>query len=169
LLGGQIFPDTQTSNIYRASVASPTSWSLWGQLPYAMSFGQAITFGNDNDGYMYVFGPGTGADNTGETAIVRAPLHDLSTSKWKDVARIPAVISHSQIAFIYDRLWFFGGSGLSAIFTCWQKLKYNLYGTLVVAYGETTRALFHATDNKTYPFMALGYPYWKTDFGPVIF
>ena len=179
LLGGQFFYDSPTSNIYRATVANPTSWSAFSNLPYAMSFCQAVTFGDLADGYVYLYGQGQGAPPYGDTRIVRAHLNDPST--WVDVVTvggvtvvpgfgvIPAVISHSQLAVIYDRFWLFGGSGQSGIFTNWQYLKYDYYNPDVVAYATTTRTTFRATDNKNNPFQALGFPYWKTDFGPIIF
>lgn len=162
LLGGQFFPDTPTSNIYSATTLHPTIVYPLGFLPYEMSFCQLINIGGFSDGYAYMFGQGNGAPTDG-TRIIRAPLNSLT--QWVDVVdSIPGVISHSQAAVIADRIWLFGGSGESAIFCCWQQLKYGYYDPRVVSYGTSSRTVLNNTDNLDDPFKALGFPYWKTDY-----
>lgn len=162
LFGGQLFPDRPTSNIYQAAVTNPTFVYHLGALPYEMSFCQLINVGGFSDGYAYLFGQGQGAPAIG-TRILRASLSSLT--QWADVVdSIPGVISHSQAAIIYDRIWLFGGSGESAIFTCWQQLKYGYYDPKVLSYANSSRTVFNSSDNIDGPFDALGFPYWKTDY-----
>lgn len=159
LLGGQDFPDSIFNEIYRAPVMTPTFWQADGYLPYPSSYGHFLPMGND--GYYYGLSPG--ATPTGFTTIVQVSLNNIT--QWINTLQvIPAVISHSQAAIVYDRFWFFGGSGLSAIFTCDQVLKYPYTHPTVVAYGTNTRTIFQQTDNLNQPFEALGIPYWLTDY-----
>jgi hypothetical protein len=159
LLGGQLIANSMINTIYRAAVSAPFSWQIDGYMPYSTSYGQFFPMGNN--GYYMGHSPGDAA--TGFTAILQAPLNSIT--QWVDTKQIvPAVLSHSQSAIIYDRLWFFGGSGLSAIFACEQMLKYDYGNPTVVAYGNNTRTNFQATDNLNEPFLALGIAYWRTDY-----
>jgi hypothetical protein len=159
LLGGQDFPDHTLNTIFRAPVLTPTFWQSYGYMPYATSYGQFFPMGNDG----YYVGPSPGDKGTGFTTVIQAPLNSIT--QWIDTLQvIPAVISHSHGAIIYDRLWLFGGSGSSAIFASDQLVKYDYYNPTVVAYGQNTRTNFQATDNLNEPFLALGIPYWKTDY-----
>lgn len=170
ILGGQIFPDEVVNTIFRAPVSAPFIWQPFGFMPYATSYGAFFPFGNDG----YYIGPavGDGYDAaTTFTPIVQVPLNSLT--QWIDIRQyVPAVLSHSQTAIIYDRLWFFGGSGMSAIFACEQLIKYPIYtnyvelqyNTTVVAYGTITRTIMQSSDNLDNPFLVLGIPYWKTDY-----
>lgn len=159
LLGGELNPDTPTKNIYSAALTSPFSWVFDGYAPYLTSYGSLFSVG----GNLYYMGPSPGDAGTGFTTIIQASLN--TPTIWQDTGQtVPAVLSHSQSAIIYDRLWFFGGSGLSAIFACEQQLKYAPDFPPAVAYGFATRTLFQETDNATDPFQALGTPAWKTDY-----
>jgi hypothetical protein len=160
LLGGQLSALTNTSHIYTATVVAPTAWTqAVGQLPYPTSYGQFFTVGSQG----YYMGPSPGDAGTGFTTILQCSIGNLT--RWTDTLQIvPAVLSHSQTAIICDRLWFFGGSGLSAIFACEQILKYSYTDPTVISYGNITRTVFQSTDNVNEPFLALGIPYWKTDF-----
>lgn len=159
LLGGQLNPLTTTSTVYTATVASPLSWSSFGHLPYPTSFGQVFTMGNDG----YYIGPSPGDAGTGFSTIVQC--HLSNPALWADFKQVvPASISHSQLAIMVDRFWFLGGSGLSAIFACEQMLKYDFNNAVVLAYGNITRTVLQMTDNVNEPFLALGIPYWKTDY-----
>lgn len=160
LLGGQLSTLTNTRHIYTATVAAPTIWTqVVGQLPYPTSYGQFFAVGSQG----YYMGPSPGDAGTGFTTILQCSITNLT--RWTDTLQIvPAVLSHSQTAIICDRLWFFGGSGLSAIFACEQMLKYSYTDPAVVSYGSITRTVLQATDNVHEPFLALGIPYWKTDY-----
>ena len=159
LYGGQLTPDAATGAIWTASTSDPTFWYPDGYLPWPCSFGQFVTAGNDG----YLFGPMPGSAPMGYTHIVQS--HISAPETWIDIKRfIPANISHSQVAIIYDRIWFFGGSGETGIFACNQNLKYPLYSSVVEGYGQATRVLFPMTNNVANPFLALGFPYWKTDY-----
>jgi len=159
LLGGQNAPASPINAIFRAPVSAPFIWQSYGSLPYVTSYGQFFPMGNDG----YYIGPASGDGYSGFTNILQVPLNSLT--QWIDTKQlVPAVLSRSQGAIIYDRLWFFGGSGLSAIFACEQLLKYPLTNATVIAYGNITRTVVQSTDNLNEPFAALGIPYWKTSY-----
>lgn len=161
LLGGELNPNNTTNAIYRAPVSAPYIWQSAGFMPYPTSYGQFFPFGSDG----YYMGASPGDAGTGFTTIVQVSL--ASFSQWIDTKQvILASLSHSQTAIIYDRLWFFGGSGLSAIFTCEQVLKYPLNYPTAITYGNITRTTVANTDNLNEPFLALGVPWWKTDYLP---
>lgn len=158
LFGGLLDPNTPTDAIYSAPVSSPLSWAVSGALPYPGGHGQFVATGNDG----YIIGPFVGP-NTTYTPILQCSLS--SPNEWVDVIQtVPGVISHSQLAIIYDRIWLFGGTGLTAIFACNQKLKYNLSSLRVKNYGTRTRTTVQATDNLTNPFEAVCIPWWRTDY-----
>jgi hypothetical protein len=159
LYGGLLNPNTPTQQIWDAPVTSPTSWMLDGYLPYPTAHGQFITMGNDG----YLIAPVVGAAPTGFTPILQCHLGQ--PSMFMDTQQVVrGVISHSQVAIIYDRVWFFGGSGSTSMFACNQILKYPLNSPVVQAYGQITRVLLPATDNLDNPYQALCFPYWKTDY-----
>ena len=159
LLGGQTSFNTAVKTIYQATIDDPTTWIFAGNMPYNTSYGAYFPVGQTS----YYIGPSPGDARTGFTTILQSSPNGLG--EWFDTTQVvPAVISHSQSAIIYDRLWFFGGSGLSAIFTCDQLLKYDYHDPTVVAYGNDTRTIFQSTDNTDQPFLALGMPYWRTDY-----
>lgn len=159
LYGGSQSPNTATNFIWSAPRSNPLLWQHDGYLPYATAHGQFITMGNDG----YMFGPMVGAAPTGFTPILQCRLS--TPNIFLDTQQvIRGVISHSQVAFIADRIWFFGGSGSTAIFACNQNMAYNFYNATAHAYGQITRAIYPVTDNLNNPFLALGFPYWKTDY-----
>lgn len=159
LYGGINNSNSPSSEILISSITSPTSWQVSSTLPYATAFGQIITVGNDG----YIIGPMVNANAGGFTSILQfslsSPTSVLDTGQF-----VRGVISHSQVAIIYDRIWLFGGSGERAMFACNQNLKYDLYDAVVHTYGQITRVIFPVTDNLNNPFEALGIPYWKTDY-----
>ena len=161
LFGGNTGLTTITNAIQSAPITNPTSWSFVGSLPYATSFSQFITVGNDG----YIIGPMVGQTPfTGFTPIVQAHLNTPTT--WFDTQKyVSGQISHSNIAMIYDRVWLFGGSGSTTIFACNQLYKY-VYAdnSNVQNYSQITRVIFPATDNLDDPYSALCYPYWRSDY-----
>jgi hypothetical protein len=159
LYGGQLDPDIPTSAIWSASINDPTVWSLDGYLPYPTSFGQFVSAGNIG----YIIGPMAGSAPTGFTPIIQCDL--AVPNVFQDTLQtVRGVISHSQLAVIYDRIWLYGGSGLSAIFACNQQLKYNFYDPIVMAYGYITRTNLQSIDNADNPYLALCFPYWKSSY-----
>lgn len=167
LLYGGLQSQGQTTNaIWKASVTSPTVWSADGYLPYATAFGKFFAIGNC--GYIVgpmasLASPNPQLNPTGFTPILKCSLSQPNV--FLDTQQVVrGVISHSQLAIIYDRVWLFGGSGESAIFACNQELKYDYYNTDVQAYGQITRALLPLTDNLNSPYSALCMPYWLTDY-----
>lgn len=158
IFGGLLAPDTPTSGIYYAPVSNPTSWAISGALPYPCGFGQIAITGNDG----YIYAPCAGPSTT-YTPILRCSLN--TPNYWVDTQQtVPGNISQSQLAIVYDRLWLFGGSGLTAIFACNQSLKYNLSSLRVQNYGNRTRTAVQSTNNLTNPYQAVGIPWWKTDY-----
>lgn len=158
LFGGQLTPDTPTNTIISAPVGSPLVWHLTGLLPWSCSFGQFVNIGGDG----YIFGPMSGVTTT-FTSILRCNLTDPNA--WVDTQRIiRGVISHSQSAIVADRVWLFGGSGLTAIFACNQVLKYVPSYPKAANYGNITRTVVPNTDNINSPYQALCIPWWRTDY-----
>lgn len=159
MYGGLTSPNTATSFIWKASTLNPTAWSLDGYLPYATAHGQFVTVGEDG----YMIGPMVGAAPTGFTPILQCHLN--APNSFVDTKQIVrGVISHSQIAIIYDRIWLFGGSGETAIFACNQTSKYDFYNPTIVSYGQKTRLLLPLINNLDNPYQAVCIPYWKTDY-----
>jgi len=159
MYGGDTAVNAPSNNIISAPITSPTSWQLDGYLPYATAFGQFVTVGNDG----YLIGPMVGSAPTGFTTILQCHLNNPNAF-WDTQMVVRGVLSHSQLAIIYDRVFIFGGSGESAIFACNQQLKYNFYNGIVQAYGNITRVVLPATDNVDKPFQALGMAVWLTDY-----
>lgn len=158
LFGGLLAPDTPSAGIYYAPVSSPTTWAISGALPYGGGFLQMAITGNDG----YIFGPFDGPSTT-YTPILKCNLNN--PNYWVDTQQtIPGNISQSQLAVIYDRLWLFGGSGLTAIFACNQSLKYNITSLRAINYGYRSRTVVQSIDNLTNPYQATGMPWWKTDY-----
>lgn len=158
LFGGQLTPDTPTNTIISASVGAPLSWNITGLLPWSTAFGQFVNIGGDG----YIFGPMVGPTTT-FTSILRCNLSNPNA--WVDTQQIiRGVISHSSLAIIYDRVWLFGGSGETAVFACNQILKYKPAALKAVNYGNITRVTVPNTDNINSPYLALGIPWWRTDY-----
>lgn len=159
LYGGLTSPTNPTNYIFGAATVTPNTWIHDGYLPYKTAHGQFVTVGNDG----YMIGPMPNAPFTGFTPILQchltAPNIFFNT---QEVVR--GVVSHSQLAVIYDRIWLFGGSGETAIFACNQELKYNFTNPTVQAYGQITRVLLPLTNNLNNPYQALCFPWWKSDY-----
>jgi hypothetical protein len=161
IFGGLILPDTPTNLIWSAPVSNPLSWAVTGALPYAAASGKFINIGGDG----YIFTPTVNpVPTTSFCNILRANLQ-VNPNLWLDTLRtIPANLSNSQMAVIYDRIWFFGGSGLTAMFACNQVIKYSFTEPKVHNYGFITRTVFQSTDNINNPLLALSIPWWLTDY-----
>jgi hypothetical protein len=159
IFGGLLFPDTPTNTIFSASVASPLAWAISGALPYPCASGQFINIGGDG----YMFTPVSGG-NTTYTNILQSNLY-VNPNLWFDTQQIiPGVISHAQMAVIYDRIWIFGGSGSTAMFACNQNIKYSFITPKVVNYGTISRTTLQMVDNLNNPYAALSIPWWLTDY-----
>lgn len=159
LLGGQTSSNIPTNVIYSASVVNPLIWQEVGNLPYNTSYGQLLVIGSN----AYYIGSSSGGNSNGFTTILQSSF--TTPTVWTDTRQVvPAVLSHSQSGIIYDRLWFFGGSGLSAIFACEQLVKYPSDYPAAVDYGNITRTVLQSADNLNQPFLALGIPWWKTSY-----
>lgn len=161
IFGGLLFPDTPTNLIWSAPVSSPLAWAVTGALPYQAAAGKFINIGGDG----YIFTPTVSpTPSTSFCNILRANLQ-INPNLWLDTQRtIPANLSHSQMAVIYDRIWFFGGSGLTAMFACNQNIKYSFTAPKAFNYGFISRTVFQATDNINNPALALSIPWWITDY-----
>lgn len=160
IFGGLLAPDTPTNAIYTASVSLPTSWQITGVIPYPSANGHFIAVGNDG----YIIAPMSNpVPTTTYTPIIQCSLSNPNAWIYTQQV-VPGNISHGQMAMIYDRIWLFGGSGLTAIFACNQKLKYSLTALRTINYGNATRTVVQATDNLNEPLQALGMPWWLTDY-----
>lgn len=158
LFGGLLFSDVPTNTIISAPVSTPLAWGITGLLPWSTGHAQFVNIGGDG----YIFGPMVGPTTT-FTSILRCNLSNPNA--WVDIQQtIPGVISHSQVAIVYDRIWLFGGSGETAIFASNQILKFSVLSPKAINYGHITRVTVPTTDNLHSPYLATGMPWWRTDY-----
>jgi hypothetical protein len=161
IFGGLLFPDTPSNLIWSAPVSSPLNWAVTGALPYECALGKFINIGGDG----YIFTPTVSPTPTTSFCNILQANLQVNPNLWYDIQKtIPANLSNSNIAVIYDRIWFFGGSGLTAMFACNQQLKYSFIEPKVYNYGFISRTVFQATDNINNPLLALSIPWWLTDY-----
>jgi len=159
LLGGLFKEDSPTKNIYRALLTAPTLWGIGGYLPYEICYSQFATIGSK--GYLFTQGAFTGTQDYLTTILrcnISAPFNWIDT-----LHNVPGDITQSQLAVIYDRLFLFGGNGISIIVTCKQNLKYHPAYQPAVDYGDLARTQFQAASTLD-RFIVLGFPPWKTDY-----
>lgn len=166
LLGGLFDPGLPTSKIYAASLALPTFWTADGYMPWPVSYGQYCTIGAQG----YLFTQGAVTNGSTSTLILQTQLNNF-VATWKDTkVYIPGVVSQSQLAIIYDRIWLFGGNGNTSIFSCNSIIKYPVvpslspYYAAAQAYGNITRTQYQALSNPLDRTNLLGFPYWRTDY-----
>jgi len=160
LLGGLFLPLSPTKNIYSADLSNPLIWGIAGSLPYACCYGQFLTIGGQ--GFLFTQASVT-VTQPYLTRIFRCDL--TQPVNWVDTQSvIPGVLTQSQFAIIYDRIFAFGGNGISQIFCCDQTIKYIPSNVRVVAYGEVTRTEYDAISDPFEKTQLLGFPYWKTDY-----
>lgn len=132
--------------------------------PTKFAFGDGYSFNNITGGIGHL--------STGDTVTFLpngfTPILQCSLSQpnvfLDTLTYVRGSISHTNLAIVYDKVWLYGGSGLTAIFACHQQLKYDYHNPLVEQYAEATRVNLPATDNINNPYQALGIPYWKTDY-----
>lgn len=158
LVGGIAFNKSILNTVYSAPLSSPTSFTLNSNLPISAAFGQIAFVGNK---VYYIGGYGTGG------SILRAKLDDIGSPPltFSDRGKlIPGVVTHSQLAVIYDRLLLLGGNGSTIIWASGNKLKYKLTDPQVISYGTITRTNYDAS-NTFDLFKTIGFPPWKTDYG----
>ncbi len=160
LLGGLFLPESPTQNIYSASLSNPLVWTLTGTLPYACCYGQFLTIGNE--GFLYTQASVT-VSQPYQTRIFRCQLSTPNT--WIDTnAVIPGDLTQSQFGIIYDRIFAFGGNGISQVFCCNQTIKFIPSTIKAVNYGQVTRTNYDVISNPFLKTQLLGFPYWKTDY-----
>lgn len=158
LLGGLLSTDKSTKNIYTASITDPTIWLKVSSLPLPACYGQFVTVGNQ--GFLIAATDST----TSFTKILQCNLD--APLNWIDTRTVvPGLVTQSQLAIVYDRLFLFGGNGSTIIFANNSVLKYKLDSAATVSYGMVTRTEYNSTPNPLDLFMVLGFPYWKTDYG----
>lgn len=162
LFGGLNGVEIPTNRIYRASLSTPTSFS-WGgwALPYSAGYGQFFTIGND--GYLITAAVVTGSQPY-LTRIFKCSLSDPTT--WIDTLyTLPADISDSQVAIIYDRIFLFGGNGSSLILASNQTLKYPItVDAPSQIYGDITRTQYQATLDPLDLMKVICIHSWKTNY-----
>ncbi len=159
LFGGINSDITDISNILTAPLSDPTDWQFLGSLPAEVSNGHFFTVGDQG----YIIAPGITNPPDGQTKILRC---DLSTpTQWVNTKKnISGSVSEYQFAFIYDRIFLFGGNGSSIIYASNYFTKYSLDDPSILAYGNITQVQYANTTNKLDLFKLLGFPNWKTDF-----
>jgi N-acetylneuraminic acid mutarotase len=160
LFGGKNSANENTTAILTASLSDPTNWAPLGNLPYATSNGQFFTIGNKG----YLIAPGFSTPQFYRTKILSCDL--THPTQWINTQKsIPGSVSESQLAIIYDRVFLFGGNGMSVIFSSNSLLKYNMNDPTVISYGDVTRVQYPNTFNHLDLFKVLGFPNWKADYG----
>lgn len=161
LLGGQVFDNAPLGTILSASLSDPLTWIAEDAfMPGNCCEGQFLTIGD----YGYLYTQAEIEDiQPYLTRIFRCKLSEPTI--WEDVGVLPGDLHESQFGIIYDRIWAFGGNGISAIFTCNQILKYNTSNQKAIAYGNVTRTQFNSITNPNLKTQLLGFPYWKTNYG----
>ena len=160
LFGGKNSSNENTATILTAPLSDPTNWQPLGNLPNATSNGQFFTIGNKG----YLIAPGFSTPQSYNTPILSCDL--THPTQWINTSKsIPGSVSESQLAIIYDRVFLFGGNGMSVIFSSKSLLKYDVYDPEVISYGEITRVKYPNTFNDLDLFKVLGFPNWKTDYG----
>lgn len=168
LFGGQQFRDVPVDNILRANASDPLTWVDYAYLPYASTSAQFFTMGRS--GYLITaISPGRQAIssnitiNNGEARILRCDLS--SPHGWVDVLdTVPGEVTCSNLAIIYDRVFLYGGSGSSVIFSTEYRIAYLFNNTTAVNYGDVTRTQYFNTPDKLDLFGVIGFPPWKTDY-----
>lgn len=166
LFGGQKFANLPVDNIFRAFINKPLEWRDFAYLPYAITAGQFFTIGRN--GYMIgAISPGRQTIsphvvvNDGEARILKCNLS--SPHGWIDTLQTaPGEITCSNLAIIYDRIFFYGGSGSSTIFASDYRISYKFDNPDVIAYGDVTRTQVNNTPTLDL-FKILGFAPWKTD------
>ncbi len=162
LFGGENNQSSVSKKIMVASLSSPESWSIAGDLPFPIFRGQFIIVGNK--GYIIgTAGIGSDTQNKFITKIIKCNLNN--PLNWYDTKKyIPANISNFQLGIIDDRMFLFGGNGLTAIYANNYRITYNFANQDVIAYGENTRTNFLAASTDEDKFKVLGFPHWITNY-----
>lgn len=161
LFGGLSSTTKPTNHIYSAPLSNPLNWNIVGFLPYPIGRGQFFIIGNK--GYLITSGAIPSTPRSHGTRILRCDLS--SPTKWFDTNKtIPGEVTDSQLAIIYDRLFLFGGSGSSVIFSSIPELKYSLNSVETIKYADTTRIKFNHFKNISDQFKILGFAPWRTDY-----
>lgn len=157
LFGGLKDSVSPTNTVYSCALDNIINWSASGSLPYPSFSGQFVTIGQR--GYLITPTNST----TSFTKILKCNLSN--PNMWSNTKQtVPGLISSSQLAIIYDRIFLFGGNGSSVIFADNQFLKYIFNAPDAVNYANVTRTLVNTTPNKLNLFGVLGFPYWKTNY-----
>lgn len=164
LFGGLTDGYEPTNNVYKAPISNPTNWFFHQNLPYKCYNGQFFAIGNSG----YLISP---CDNgTVEGSYTRILKSNMATPGiFIDLGKsVPGTTTSSQVAIIYDRPFLFGGNGSSLIFASDYFIKYDFGSAESVAYSKNTRFnISNAVDDDEL-FLAIGFPYWKTDYKNII-
>jgi hypothetical protein len=160
LFGGLFLEDAPVDTIYKADINFPTVWTLAGTMPYPCNNGQFFTLGDKG----YLISPSVSPAEEGSfSRIFRCDLSDPLT--WIDtLKKLPGTITSSQVAIIYDRVFFFGGNGSSLIFASEYIPKYQFDDPAFVSYQNIAKIEVANTPTDSDLFAVLGFPYWKTDY-----
>ena len=154
LIGG-IIENNPISIILRASTSNPLSWLVTeSNLPAFCAFGQFITI--DTHAYLFIV-------DDFYTKILKCSLADPLVWNIQNEI-IPSAIYQSQITIIYDRLFLFGGTGNTAIFTSNYTTKYKYDLPESTDYADITRTQYQGTIDPLDLIKVIGFPYWKTNY-----
>lgn len=157
MMGGITDNNVPTANIYSAPLSSPTTWMIFGALPYPSFYGQFATIGAQG----YLFTPTNGSASF--TKILKCNTDNPFV--WTDTLEtIPGLVSQSQLAICYDRIFLYGGNGSTVIFANDYKIKYPIETAPAINYGEITRTEYNAASQLDL-FRVLGFAPWRTDYG----
>lgn len=158
LFGGLLVTNDITSNIYSASLSQPLNWSITGNLPYPICYGQFATIGEQ--GYIY------SATNTtvSYTRILQCNLSNPSV--WTDTQfTINGTATQSHLAVIYDRMFLFGGNGSTVILASNPLYSFDFFGDAAFNYGNVTRTQADQAATELDLFQVLGFKPWISDYG----
>jgi N-acetylneuraminic acid mutarotase len=159
LFGGQSSSGTPVTTIMTAPIDNPTEWQKLNNLPNAVSNGHFFTIGDKG----YLISAGAPTSSVFQTKIFKCDL--ASPTQWVETKKyIPGNVTESHLAVIYDRIFLFGGNGISVIFASNYLLKYNISDPTIVKYGDVTRTQYNAS-NKLDLFKVIGFQPWRTDYG----
>jgi hypothetical protein len=157
LYGGIGIDGYSMSKIYSTPLSNLSSWSIAGNLPYPISYGQFVTVGL----YSFIFA----AANSNATSFTYILRTNGNPFLWYDFGfKIPGTVVQSQLAIVNDRLFLFGGNANTTIYADNPYIKYNVFDPNAIEYGTTTRTDFNAApvNNR---FKVIGIAPWKTTYG----
>jgi len=152
LFGGASNIYTATDTIIRANLSDLTTWEEVGTLSNPTAYGNIVVLGSQ----LFIYGGWNNSKNI---------LQSNDGINWTTYSSLPYDLVNSQIAIIYDRIYFYGGNGNSRICCTKQKNKFSFTNEQIALYALKTRLYFDLIYDPWILFQLLGFSYWNTDFG----